>query len=57
MKKCNRDCFNCIYEDCIINTITKEEREESEKRDINYTNFGIIRFQRPKRKKYNINRR
>lgn len=24
--KCNRDCFNCIYEDCIQDDVSDEER-------------------------------
>ncbi len=25
---CNRDCFNCPYPDCIVDTMTAEERRE-----------------------------
>ena len=33
--KCNRDCFNCIFEDCIVSEseISKEEREAIRERD------------------------
>lgn len=25
---CNRDCLNCTFEDCVVDDITQEEREE-----------------------------
>lgn len=31
--KCDRDCFNCKYDDCIVNGTTKEEREFSNELD------------------------
>lgn len=31
---CNRDCFNCTFEDCVINTISDEERVEIDNRGI-----------------------
>lgn len=31
--KCNHDCFNCIYEDCINDTLLKTEREIQDYRD------------------------
>lgn len=43
MKKCNRDCFNCIHDDCIIETPTKEEREMQNYRDACATVTGRIR--------------
>ena len=51
-KKCNRDCFNCTYDDCIIESITSTERMEQNQRDINYSSFGSIMHQRPTRKKH-----
>ena len=42
MAKCNRDCFHCKFDDCIDNTITKEERMESRKRDANYSSYGRV---------------
>lgn len=42
MKKCNRDCFNCIHEDCIIETPTKEEREMQDYRDACATVTGKV---------------
>lgn len=42
MAKCNHDCFNCIFDDCINNTITKEERMESKRRDENCTSYGRV---------------
>lgn len=32
--KCNRDCFNCKYDDCILDCINEEERISSIERDI-----------------------
>lgn len=31
---CNRDCFNCIYPDCIANDVTAEEREDIRRREM-----------------------
>lgn len=31
--KCNHDCFNCIFDDCIVETISSEERAEIRERD------------------------
>ena len=42
MSKCNHDCFHCKFDDCIDNTITKEERMESRKRDANYQTYGRV---------------
>lgn len=35
MKKCDRDCFNCEYDDCVQNSMTAEEREEINARNNN----------------------
>lgn len=57
-KKCNRDCFNCIFDDCIMENITSEEREEAKERDKNYANFGHVYFSRkPRKAKYKYNSR
>ena len=31
---CDRNCFNCVYEDCIVDDVTKEEEDEQKYRDI-----------------------
>lgn len=31
---CNRDCFNCPYEDCIVDDISYDEYKDSVTRDI-----------------------
>lgn len=31
--KCNNDCFNCIYDDCIQPDVTDEDIQEAESRD------------------------
>ena len=33
--KCNRDCFNCKYDDCIVDDVSLTERIEQMQRDIN----------------------
>lgn len=38
MAKCNNDCFNCPYNDCIVNGITTEDRKEIRERDNRYYN-------------------
>lgn len=37
---CNRDCFNCLFEDCIFDGILPQERQEIAQRDreINFEN-------------------
>lgn len=34
--KCNHDCFNCIFSDCIVDEISSEERAEIKERDKQY---------------------
>lgn len=54
LKTCNRDCFKCIYDDCIMNDISSAERKATNQRDINYTNFGSVvqgRASRSRRRK------
>lgn len=51
---CNHDCFNCLYDDCIMNGISSEERKAINMRDMNFTNFGSIiqaRAQRSRKRK------
>ena len=51
--KCNHDCFNCTFEDCIDDVLTKTERMESSQRDRNFTDYGIVILKgRPRRAKY-----
>lgn len=42
MKKCNHDCFNCKFDDCINDVITKTEKMESIQRDKNFTSYGRV---------------
>ena len=30
---CDRNCFNCVYEDCIVDDVTKEEEDEQKRFD------------------------
>lgn len=61
MSKCDRDCFNCKYDDCIVSygDISKKERYEIRERDeklvsqLNYGSLVIGKHARSKnRKKY-----
>ena len=36
MAKCDRDCFNCKFSDCIVNGILSEDRKEIRERDKRY---------------------
>lgn len=52
--KCNRDCFHCIYSDCIVNNMTESEREASRERDKKFSNCksnSSIAKARPTRRK------
>ena len=51
MAKCNRDCFNCTYEDCIVNDISSEERSEIKERDRKIIDYGSVIKARPPRVK------
>lgn len=31
--KCNRDCFHCVFHDCVVESVTKEEKVEAKYRD------------------------
>ncbi len=42
MAKCNRDCFNCKYEDCIIEKASSEERKEIRERDNRYFKTNVM---------------
>ena len=46
-KKCNHDCFNCQFDDCINDVITLKERKEISERDKNYTDYGFMIIQKP----------
>lgn len=59
MSKCDRDCFNCKYDDCIANDVSQKERADIRKRDnklisqLNYGSLVIGKHGRSKnRKKY-----
>lgn len=36
MGKCNRDCFHCKYDDCIVTGISSKERKEIKERDTKF---------------------
>lgn len=36
-KTCNRNCFKCKYDDCIMEMMTSEERKEANRRDLNFS--------------------
>lgn len=40
--KCDRDCFNCKFEDCIEDTLSRTERETQDYRDASITITGRI---------------
>lgn len=42
MKKCNRDCFNCVFDDCIQESVSKDERFMQDYRDKVATVTGRI---------------
>ena len=50
-KRCNHDCFNCKYEDCVNDTITQTEKMESNQRDFNFIDYGKVLYQKANRKK------
>lgn len=55
MVKCNHNCFECPHDDCIIETMSSEERKELRERDIMYFNAdtsGSVVKQRARRAKY-----
>lgn len=52
MARCNHDCFNCKFDDCVNDTITISERAESRQRDINYMSYGNVIKQRPQKAKH-----
>ena len=49
METCNHDCFNCVFDDCKVNKMTKEERIEIQNRDFNYFDCGTLIKQKPNR--------
>ena len=42
MAKCDRDCFNCKYSDCIQDNLTSKERKEIKERDRNFSDYGVV---------------
>lgn len=42
MSKCNRDCFNCKFADCIIDDVSKYEDFMQKYRDASATVTGIL---------------
>ena len=51
MARCNHDCFNCKFDDCKNDTITRTEKMESSKRDRDYTYYGQVLKARPNKAK------
>ena len=54
MAKCNRDCFNCAYDDCIVDNMSSEERTEAKERDKKFSQiyfYGSLANARPLRAK------
>lgn len=51
MAKCNRDCFNCVFDDCVVNDsdISSEERKAIRERDKIFTGYGSVFKARPKK--------
>ena len=50
MGKCNRDCFNCKHNDCIVEGISQKERADIRERDnslISQLNYGSLAIARP----------
>ena len=55
--KCNRDCFHCKYEDCIVDDVTITERIDQMERDINTQTENNIGKYANKRAKKNYGNR
>jgi len=52
MTVCNRDCFNCPYEDCIVDGMTLEEYAESRQRELTMHKTPAQKRAAAKRKAY-----
>lgn len=48
---CNRDCFNCKYDDCHNNKMSAAERRAIKKRDERYFYTGKVVRAKPTRAK------
>lgn len=59
MAKCKHDCFNCPYDDCIIETASSEELKEIRERDKRYFNekTGNVLKQKPTRARNRYSRK
>lgn len=53
---CNRDCFDCIYADCVQDIMTPEERQEINDRDAKYGLANKKNFSSNPNTYYNRNR-
>lgn len=42
MAKCNHDCFNCKFDDCINDSLTTTEIIECNQRDISLKEYGYV---------------
>lgn len=49
MPKCKHNCFECPYDDCIVNDITSDERKEMKERDKKFTDYGSVIKARPQK--------
>lgn len=57
---CDRDCFNCKYDDCIVDDITSRERREQDKADRVATGKSTYKreyYQKHKQIYYEANKR
>lgn len=43
MTKCNQNCFECPYEDCIVEGILPSDRVEIKQRDDRYFNASELK--------------
>lgn len=49
MRKCNRDCFHCIFEDCVDDRVDSSERRNINKRDTENRDILLDSVQRQRR--------
>ena len=56
---CDRNCFNCVYEDCIVDDITKEEENEQKRFDdfIRHKNGTASRYKYEHSEKRKVTRK
>ena len=56
---CDRNCFNCVYEDCIVDDVTKEEEDEQKRFDdsIRHKNGTASRYKYEHSEKRKVTRK